>query len=119
MKQLTIFDAMVQFDESAASFKELSEFKYCYVKALIPKDIYEPIESKFRCGSKEFEANQERWSGYVWAIHSYGHFKRDWETACKLFKKHRDSQVPIELEVCLNFDFRPDHVMEYLTKKVE
>lgn len=37
-----------------------------------------------------------------------------WLKACDSLKEHRENQLPIKMNVTLNFSYRPDHGLEYL-----
>lgn len=109
--QLTIFDAIKEFNESHANIKGLAEFKYCYVTAIIPKDLKFPWD--LRSGSPEFMQAKDRWSNYVWAIFNR-EIKMPWERAIRILDEHRESGEPVRMKITLNNNFRPDEVVEYL-----
>lgn len=119
MEQLTIFDVMYDFDESRAIIQQMAEFKYCNVLAMIPEDVLSPVEfglenRNFWYGSVEEKVNRKKWNNYTTAIWN-NEFGRDWGTACNLLDEYRVKKEPIKMRVYLHFDFRPNHVVEYLT----
>lgn len=118
MQQLTIFEAMVQFDESRANWKDVAgHFEKCTILAYIPKEALAPTEIPYRIGTPEWDHHKKIWGDYCTAIwHYFWREDNAWEKACRKLQKNRDEGKPCQMEIHRdNFGcFRPDHVVEYL-----
>lgn len=107
---------MNAFDESKADIKILAEFRYCHLLAMIPKDALSPTEQGYTGQEDPIKEKRHKlWRDYTTAIWNYEYC--DWCEAINIMKYHRDKGIPSKMRVTLNFDFRPDHVVEYLETK--
>lgn len=93
MQQLTIFDAMVSFDETKAEVKTLAGYRYCDLLVIIPKSALNPIEQKYYGpGDPVKDMRHKLWSEYTIGIWHYE--SCEWIKADNILKYHRDNNIP-------------------------